>query len=130
MALLIPVLIAADPEPRQVSTPGTIWFLRPRLKESDPDDLAQPRCLHPRRPRTLLPHRDHGPRASAESETKAVCRQCEVVETCLKWAIASDQDAGIWGGLSGDERRAFKRRNARARRNAARMWPGVVPVSS
>jgi WhiB family redox-sensing transcriptional regulator len=49
-------------------------------------------------------------------EAKAVCRQCEVVEACLKWAMESGQDAGIWGGLSRDERRALKRRNARARR--------------
>ena len=49
-------------------------------------------------------------------EAKAVCRRCEVVDTCLKWAIESGQDAGVWGGLSEDERRALKRRNARARR--------------
>ena len=49
-------------------------------------------------------------------EAKAVCRRCQVVETCLKWAIESGQDAGVWGALSEDERRALKRRNARARR--------------
>ena len=49
-------------------------------------------------------------------EAKAVCRRCEVVETCLSWAMESGQDAGVWGGLSEDERRALKRRNARARR--------------
>jgi len=47
---------------------------------------------------------------------KAVCRRCEVMETCLSWAIESRQDDGVWGGLSADERRALKRRNARARR--------------
>ena len=30
--------------------------------------------------------------------------------------IESGQDAGVWGGMSEDERRALKRRNARARR--------------
>ena len=40
-------------------------------------------------------------------EAKAVCRRCEVIETYLKWAIESGQDAGVWGGLSEDERRAF-----------------------
>ena len=43
-------------------------------------------------------------------EAKAVCRQCEVIETCLKWAMESGQDAGVWGGLSEEERRALKRR--------------------
>jgi len=48
-------------------------------------------------------------------EAKAVCRRCEVVETCLKWAIESGQDAGVWGGLSEVERLALNRR-ARVRR--------------
>ncbi len=51
-------------------------------------------------------------------EAKAVCRRCEVAQTCLAWAIESGQDDGVWGGLSEGERRAVKRRNARARRAA------------
>ena len=42
--------------------------------------------------------------------------RCPVVDTCLKWAIETGQDAGVWGGLGEDERRALKRRTARARR--------------
>ena len=49
-------------------------------------------------------------------EAKAVCRRCDVMDTCLKWALENGQDAGVWGGLSEDERRALKRRTARARR--------------
>jgi WhiB family redox-sensing transcriptional regulator len=51
-------------------------------------------------------------------EAKVICRRCEVLETCLKWAIETRQDAGVWGGLSSDERRALKRRTARARASA------------
>ena len=47
---------------------------------------------------------------------KVVCLGCEVVKTCLSWAIESGQDAGVWGGMSADERRALERRQARARR--------------
>lgn len=49
-------------------------------------------------------------------EAKAVCRRCEVMDTCLRWALETRQDAGVWGGLSEDERRSLKRRNARARK--------------
>jgi WhiB family redox-sensing transcriptional regulator len=49
-------------------------------------------------------------------KAKAVCRRCETADTCLTWAMESGQDAGVWGGLSEDERHALKRRNARARR--------------
>ena len=47
---------------------------------------------------------------------KAVCRRCKVAETCLRWAIESRQDTGVWGGLSEDERRGLKSRNARSNR--------------
>ena len=57
-----------------------------------------------------------GPALRQTEEAKAVCRRCEVVDTCLRWAIESRQETGVWGGLSEDERRTLKRRNARARR--------------
>ncbi|MEY4023631.1 MAG: hypothetical protein RLZ23_592, partial [Actinomycetota bacterium] len=46
---------------------------------------------------------------------KKVCARCSVKEACLAWALESGQDAGVWGGLSEDERRALKRRAARNR---------------
>ena len=48
-----------------------------------------------------------------------MCRQSSVSELCLKWALETGQDAGVWGGMSEDERRALKRRAARARARAA-----------
>jgi WhiB family redox-sensing transcriptional regulator len=47
---------------------------------------------------------------------KTVCRRCAVADTCLSWAIDARQDDGVWGGMSEDERRALKRRTARARK--------------
>jgi WhiB family redox-sensing transcriptional regulator len=67
-------------------------------------------------PELFFPIGNTGPALLQIEEAKAVCRRCEVIETCLSWAIESGQDAGVWGGLSEDERRALKRRNARARR--------------
>jgi WhiB family redox-sensing transcriptional regulator len=49
-------------------------------------------------------------------EATMVCRRCEVIDICLKWAIESGQEAGVWGGLTEEERHALKRRNARAHR--------------
>ncbi len=42
----------------------------------------------------------------------------QVVESCLHWAVESGQDAGVWGGMSEDERRAYKRRLGRIRARA------------
>jgi WhiB family redox-sensing transcriptional regulator len=51
-------------------------------------------------------------------EAKRVCGACPVQHDCLQWAMETAQDAGIWGGLTEDERRALKRRGARARARA------------
>ena len=67
-------------------------------------------------PELFFPIGNTGPALRQIENAKAVCHRCEVVATCLSWAIASGQDAGVWGGLSEDERRALKRRSARARR--------------
>ena len=50
--------------------------------------------------------------------SQAACLTVEVVDTCLKWALENGQDAGVWGGMSEDERRSLKRRAARARRSS------------
>jgi WhiB family redox-sensing transcriptional regulator len=67
-------------------------------------------------PELFFPVGNTGPALLQIEEAKAVCRGCDVVDTCLRWALDTGQDTGVWGGLSEDERRALKRRNARARR--------------
>jgi hypothetical protein len=39
---------------------------------------------------------------------KAICSSCPVVSQCLAWALETGQDAGVWGGLTADERRALR----------------------
>ena len=41
---------------------------------------------------------------------KEVCHRCPVVLTCLNLALDSDQEAGIWGGTTEQERRVLRRR--------------------
>ena len=42
---------------------------------------------------------------------KAICRDCPVRAHCLQWALDTGQDAGVWGGLSENERRRCSRRH-------------------
>lgn len=67
-------------------------------------------------PELFFPIGNTGPALQQIEDAKQICHRCEVIDTCLKWALESGQDAGVWGGLSEDERRALKRRNARSRR--------------
>ncbi|MGH9224375.1 MAG: WhiB family transcriptional regulator [Acidimicrobiales bacterium] len=40
---------------------------------------------------------------------KALCATCPVREQCLAFALATNQEAGVWGGASEDERRRLRR---------------------
>jgi WhiB family redox-sensing transcriptional regulator len=46
------------------------------------------------------------------AKAKGVCCQCPVKVECLDFAMETNQDTGIWGGLSEDERRNLRRQNA------------------
>ncbi len=50
---------------------------------------------------------------------KAICRRCPVQEECLDYALAANEQSGIWGGATEAERRSIRRRRARQRRMAA-----------
>jgi WhiB family redox-sensing transcriptional regulator len=41
---------------------------------------------------------------------KAVCAGCAVRRACLEFAMRTNQEAGIWGGWTEDERRRLRRR--------------------
>ncbi|GAA1436500.1 hypothetical protein GCM10009616_36470 [Microlunatus lacustris] len=66
-------------------------------------------------PELFFPIGNTGPALLQIDEAKQVCRRCDVRDACLQWALEAGQDHGVWGGLSEDERRALKRRAARAR---------------
>jgi WhiB family transcriptional regulator, redox-sensing transcriptional regulator len=80
------------------------WLNRSACLDEDPD--------------LFFPIGVTGPALDQIEEARAVCRRCEVAGACLKWAMESRQDAGVWGGLSDDERRTLTRHNPRARRAA------------
>ena len=42
-----------------------------------------------------------------------MCGECEVRAECLEFALDTNQDSGIWGGLSEEERRVIRRQRAR-----------------
>ncbi|MGH8888028.1 MAG: WhiB family transcriptional regulator [Egibacteraceae bacterium] len=64
----------------------------------------------------FFPSGNTGPAAEQADRAKAVCARCEVRIACLEWALGANQDAGVWGGLSEDERRTLRRSRQRGRR--------------
>lgn len=65
-------------------------------------------CL-PEDPELFFPLGTTGAASDQIQQAKAVCRSCPVQQQCLQWALNHHQDAGVWGGLSEDERRNIRR---------------------
>ena len=66
-------------------------------------------------PELFFPVGNTGPALLQIQEAKAVCSRCEVVDPCLRLAIDSSKDTGVFGGLSEEERQTLRRRTTRAR---------------
>jgi WhiB family redox-sensing transcriptional regulator len=75
------------------------WLHYARCKDEDPE--------------LFFPVGTTGPAAVQVEAAKTICRLCEVRDECLEWAMSTGQDAGVWGGLSEDERRALRRARRR-----------------
>jgi WhiB family transcriptional regulator, redox-sensing transcriptional regulator len=81
------------------------WVHHARCKDEDPE--------------LFFPIGTTGPAAIQTERAKSVCLRCDVRSECLEWAMATGQDAGVWGGLSEEERRSLRR--ARRRGQLSRM---------
>ena len=75
------------------------WVHVARCKDEDPE--------------LFFPIGTSGPAAIQIEMAKEICCQCIVRAECLEWALSTNQDAGVWGGLSEDERRAVRRARRR-----------------
>lgn len=82
------------------------WRERAACRHSDPD--------------LFFPVGDTGPAVDHAEAAKAVCRQCPVRVDCLEYALTSNQDAGVWGGATEEERRKL-RRQRRISRQGVRL---------
>ena len=51
-------------------------------------------------------------RGASTREAKEVCRGCVVRQDCLEYALTNGGKFGIWGGMSGRERRRIRRARA------------------
>lgn len=72
-------------------------------------------------PDLFFPVGTTGPALEQIANAKAVCRSCEVQGLCLEYAISTNQDSGVWGGTSEEERRQMRRarqRRAKQQRSA------------
>jgi WhiB family redox-sensing transcriptional regulator len=60
-------------------------------------------------PDLFFPVGTTGPALEQIASAKAVCDTCIVQSDCLEFALMTNQDSGIWGGTSEDERRKLRK---------------------
>ncbi|PDQ35515.1 MAG: hypothetical protein B5766_05470 [Candidatus Lumbricidophila eiseniae] len=58
---------------------------------------------------------------------RQVCASCDVREQCLQWALENDEQFGIWGGTSQQERRRLQRKSQQSRPQNDKRRTGRAP---
>ena len=73
------------------------WSRRGRsaCRDSDPD--------------VFFPIGTTGPALEQIETARRICTACLVSEECLDFALATNQEAGIWGGTTEEERRKLRK---------------------
>jgi len=90
-----------------------------RSVEWDADDWRKVAACRHTEPDLFFPVGTTGPAIEQIEAAKRVCRACEAIEPCLEFALATNQESGIWGGTSEEERRKLRKAWLAARRRAS-----------
>ena len=87
--------------------------------EWDADDWRAQAACRDTDPDLFFPVGSTGPAVEQIEAAKAVCRRCPVQATCLEFALSTNQEAGVWGGASEEERRKLRKAWLARRRRAS-----------
>ena len=80
---------------RSLNTASDNWRVNSSCRDTDPD--------------LFFPVGTTGPALEQIASAKAVCDTCLAKEPCLEFALTTNQDSGVWGGTSEEERRKLRR---------------------
>lgn len=70
-------------------------------------------------PDLFFPVGTTGPAIEQIDSAKAVCDTCASKAPCLEFAMMTNQDSGVWGGTSEEERRKLRRAWLASQRKSA-----------
>lgn len=59
----------------------------------------------------------------AEQDAQQVCLGCDFRRECGQWALDTNQEWGVWGGLTENDRRAIRRRHFRQKARQRETLP-------
>src|ERR1700720_3359680 len=78
-------------------------------------------------PDLFFPISATGPAAGQIAQAKTICASCGVRQECLEFALTREQNYGIWGGTTAEDRQRSRRRTRRAAAAAATRTVAAVP---
>ncbi len=81
------------------------WRNRAACRDTDPD--------------LFFPVGTTGQAVEQIEAAKSVCAQCAAQPECLEFALATNQESGVWGGASEEERRKLRKAWLAERRRAS-----------
>jgi len=80
-----------------------------RTIEWDVEDWRAAAACRDTDPDLFFPIGTTGPAIDQIDAAKQVCQQCEAQAPCLEFALATNQESGVWGGTSEEERRKLRK---------------------
>jgi WhiB family redox-sensing transcriptional regulator len=80
-----------------------------RTHEWDADHWRSRSLCRDSNPDLFFPIGATGTALAQIEAAKDVCRACPVTRECLEFALETNQEAGVWGGTTEEERRAMRR---------------------
>ena len=75
-------------------------------------------------PTLFFPVGTTGPAIDQIEAAIAICMTCPVQESCLQYALETNQESGVWGGYAEDDRRRLRKRWLAERRRRAGLDGG------
>lgn len=77
--------------------------------EFDADDWRNVAACRDTDPDLFFPVGSTGVAIEQIAAAKEVCNMCPAKTACLEFALLSNQESGVWGGTSEDERRILRK---------------------
>jgi WhiB family redox-sensing transcriptional regulator len=93
-------------DPREGNDVALTWI---RTHDWDADDWRLDASCRDSNPDLFFPIGTTGIALDQIDAAKVVCESCPVSRPCLEFALATNQEAGVWGATTEEERRKLRK---------------------
>lgn len=93
-------------------------FIWNRTHEWDGGDWRVNAACRDTAPDLFFPVGSTGMAVDQIESAKRLCNACDSNKACLEFALATNQESGVWGGTSEEERKKLRKQWLVARRRA------------